>query len=67
MQKLVTVYLEDNHEETITTKYGDKEIPAREHLSRYLEDGWVVKSINTIGAADERTAMGWVVVLLEKS
>lgn len=85
MQKLVTVCLYGGQEAFSETRemvyteersksgYCDKENLTREHLSRYLEDGWVVKSVNTLGGAtpgEGRIAwevVGWLVVLLEKS
>ena len=78
MQKLVTVYLHDRQEwDAAHQSYGysearcvsglcDKKNFTREYLSQYLKDGWVVKSIDTLGGASSGNALGWLVVLLEK-
>lgn len=66
MQKLVTIYLSDLGET------GEKGI--KEHLDRYLSDGWTVKSIVPVGAGtgaggesrDYGYIAAWLAVLLEK-
>lgn len=72
MQKLVTIFLGSGQEqeysgyreELCKSGQSDKINCTREHLVRYLEDGWVVKSVNTLAASE--AVCGWVVVLLEK-
>jgi hypothetical protein len=78
MQKLVTVYLHDRQEWDVSSQgyayteeccksgHCDKKNLTREHLSQYLEDGWVVKSIDVLGGASSGNAIGWLVILLEK-
>ena len=61
MQKLVTVYIPTNF--SLTPK---DPVITREHLSLYLDDGWAVKSINTLVDLSEHTHTGCLVVLLEK-
>ena len=66
MQKLVTIYLRDLGETE------DKGV--REHLEKYLTDGWIIKSIVSVGAGtgaggesrDYAYIAGWLAVLLEK-
>jgi len=49
-QKLVTFYLDSGQEYVRDKSGGESTLKApREHLSQYLEDGWVVKSIDTLG------------------
>lgn len=69
MQKLVTLFLSDD---------DDDDIEVQEHLEEYLEDGWQIESITTLGAGagygagGESEAEGhcyvaaWLAVVLEK-
>jgi hypothetical protein len=59
MQKLVTVGLQ------MTSAGADGE---REHLTSYLNDGWKVLSITSVGTGGGSISKfgGWLAVLLEK-
>jgi len=64
MQKLITIPFDDDREE---------DMRVREHLTQYLENGWQVIQMISLGAGvgtgDEGSSTyvaGWLVVLLEK-
>lgn len=64
MQKLITIPLDDDN---------DEDMKVREHLTDYLENGWrVIQMISVgtgVGTADEETGAyvaGWLAVLLER-
>ena len=69
MQKLVTLFLSDD---------DDDDIEVQEHLDEYLEEGWHIQSITTLGAGAGYGAggesegeghcyvAGWLAVVLEK-
>ncbi len=63
MQKLITIPLDDDNE---------KDMIVQEHLTNYLENGWkVVQMISVgsgIGTGDDESGgyvAGWIAVLLE--
>ncbi len=69
MQKLVTIYLNDgiyysgSQSLSIDKRHGKVE----EHLSKYLSDGWNVKSVAALGGtAVEGSTTGWIIAVLEK-
>lgn len=66
-QKLVTMFLHDVQSEK--GAYGDPKtnrlFGVTEHLQEYLDDGWTIKDVKTLGGAGGCLS-GWIVVLLEK-
>ncbi len=69
MQKLVTIYL-DNHaymgKKFFRGSYADKHGFVEEHLKEYLNDGWKITQIHSLGGSADMAAKGWIVALLEK-
>ena len=67
LQKLVTIFLHDQVGRG--KKYGDPEanpfLGVCEHLEEYLDRGWRIKDVQTMGGAGGMMS-GWVVVLMEK-
>jgi hypothetical protein len=68
MQKLVTIYLDNN---AYRKKFGGKQHEwhglVEEHLQEYLDDGWFINSVAGFGSSGEGTyARGWIVVVLAR-
>ena len=64
MQKLITIPLDDDN---------DEDMMVREHLNDYLENGWHITNIISVGSgvgtSDDETGAyvaGWIAVVLEE-
>ena len=70
MQKLVTIYLDNNaygKGKMLVTSYADMHGVVEEHLQNYLAEGWSIKSVAAFGGNSEALSVrGWVIVVLEK-
>ena len=68
-QKLVTVFLHDKQDKG-KGAYGDPSTGScfgvQEHLQEYLDDGWEITEIKTLGGAGGCLS-GWIVAVLKKS
>ena len=67
-QKLVTVFLHDrvDGKKAYGDPAGNPLFAVSEHLESYLKEGWLVKNVQTMGAAGGHLS-GWIVALLEKA
>lgn len=72
MQKLVTIYLDNQHhyqQSGWKTGQRDETVPrVEEHLEDHLAAGWKIKSVETFcsGGASHIYVRGWITVLLER-
>jgi hypothetical protein len=70
MQKLVTIYLDNNayaQGKMIVTSYHEMHGLVEEHLANYLGDGWSIKMVTALGGnSDGLSVRGWVAVVLER-
>ena len=66
--KIVTFFLHD-HFDKKKGGYGNADASdlfgVKDHLTEYLDDGWTVKDLRTLGGAGGCLS-GWVVAVLEK-
>ena len=64
MQKLITIYLDNESCRTQEIKFPDQSHGfVEEHLEDYIFNGWKIKLVTSVGCA---RASAWIVVLLEK-
>ncbi|HHZ73816.1 MAG TPA: hypothetical protein EYN58_01265 [Candidatus Poseidoniales archaeon] len=67
VEKIITVYL-DSHAymggKILAGTFGEKHGMVEEHLSHYLESGWKIKEVHSLGGADSNTVRGWLIVVL---
>jgi hypothetical protein len=69
-EKLVTIYL-DSHAymggKWIKGTFSEQHGLVEQHLQEYLDSGWRIKEVHSLGGADANTVRGWIVVHLEKN
>ena len=69
MQKLVTIYLDNNFymgDKWIKGSHADKHGLVEEYLRDELGEGWRIASLCGFGGAEGINARGWLAVVLEK-